>query len=274
VSNPAWNAQYAAEINNNVTGIDVYKGHLYVYGLSEGFLKKINLKTGDIRTLPVADFIESTHGLEVTEDTIWITDTKHHQVYKLDVEGNRMAAFGERGVKGCDQTHFNKPTDVAIAPNGHISVTDGYGNRRVVCLDANGHYLFEWGKDGTGHGEFMNPHDIVIVNSKIYVADRDNNRVQIFTMQGRYLDQWPQSGKVFGLCYADGKMYMTIQSEEDHYIQVADMNGNVLQKYGRHGKAAGEFDVPHSLTVDENFIYVAEVGNKRIQRIDRSILNR
>ena len=250
-------------------GIDVYKGDLYVYGLFDGILKKIHLPSGAIQTLPVADYIESTHGLEVVNDAIWITDTKFHQVYKLDLDGHRIAAFGEYRVPGCDKTHFNKPTDVAIAPNGNIYVTDGYGNRRVVCLDAQGQYLFEWGKEGIGPGEFMDPHDIVIVDSKIYVADRENKRVQLFDMQGHYLDQWPQPGKVFGISYDNGNMYMTIQNEDSDFIQVTDMNGTVLDPFGRRGKGNAEFDVPHSITLDDTYIYVGEVGNKRIQRINR-----
>jgi len=266
-SNDSFNARYAGEINDRTTGVVCYNGYLYVYGSYKGYLKKINLTTGELTTL-VCDYVAVPHGLAVYNDNIWITDTQNHQVFKLDLNGNLLASFGEKGVLGCDKTHFNAPTHIAVAPNGNIYVTDGYGNRRVVCLNSKGEYLFEWGKEGGRPGEFLNPHDIVIVDEKVYVADRDNNRMQIFTMDGKYLGQWNQDGKLFGIWYSDNKMYMSIQAPQSHYIMITDMDGKLIEKFGQQGSGSSEFDVPHSLTVDKKYIYVAEVGNKRIQRIN------
>ncbi len=267
--NEQFNARYAGEMNDRVTGAVCYKGCLYVYGNFEGKLKKINLSSGQTTTLP-CDFIASPHGLTVDSDNIWITDIQKHQIFKLDLEGNVLAEFGKKYISGCDKELFNAPTKVALAPNGNIYVTDGYGNRRVVCLDSTGRYLFEWGTEGGKNGEFVNPHDIVIFEDRIYIADRENCRVQIFAMDGRFLDQWPQQGKVFGLWYDSGKMYMTIQGQDSDFIAISDMDGKVTKKIGNRGKASGEFDVPHALTVDKKHIYIAEVANKRIQRIDIS----
>ena len=269
--NTAWNARYAAEINNNVTGIAAYKGNLYVYGSFEGTLKKINLATGDIQTLTI-DFIKRTHGLTVANDAIWLTDTEKHQIYKLDLNGKLIGTFGIDGEKGCDAAHFFSPTKVTIAPNGNIYVTDGYGNRRIVCLDPNGKFLFDWGKEGTDPGQFMNPHDIIILNNKVYIADRENFRVQIFDMNGKFLEQWPMPGKVFGICYDSGKFYLSIVGDSEDFIIVTDNNGNPIGQTGSRGTGTGQFDVPHSLTMDKNFVYVAEVNNKRIQRLSRPLL--
>ena len=137
VGSDDWAQRYADTINNKVTGADCYQGHLYLYGAYQGPLKRIDLKTGKIVTLPT-DYVGEAHGLRVCNDTIWLTDLRKHQVHKADLNGNLMMSLGEAGVEGCDRNHFNLPTDVAISPTGNIYVSDGYGNSRIVCFSSSG----------------------------------------------------------------------------------------------------------------------------------------
>ncbi|HEX2536092.1 MAG TPA: peptidyl-alpha-hydroxyglycine alpha-amidating lyase family protein, partial [Chitinophagaceae bacterium] len=119
------------------------------------------------------------HGLNVDhENNIWITDVGLHQVFKFDHSGKLLMTLGEAGVQGSDRLHFNKPTDVAVAADGSFYVSDGYGNSRIVQFSPEGNYLREWGKKGSGEGEFNIPHALCLDGrGTVYVADRKNNRI-------------------------------------------------------------------------------------------------
>ena len=139
-----------------------------------------------------------THGLSIDhEGNIWTTDIDHHVVLKMDSNGRIRMVLGRKGQAGEEEDRFNSPTDVAIAPNGDIYVSDGYGSARVVKYSADGKYLLQWGKRGTGPGEFELPHNLVVdARGRVYVTDRSNLRIQIFDSQGKFLDQWKDIGSV------------------------------------------------------------------------------
>ena len=125
------------------------------------------------------------------EGNIWVVDAGAHVVYKMNAQGRVTLQLGTKGVSGTDSTHFNLPTDVGFAPNGDIYVSDGYGSARVVKYTADGEYLLQWGKRGTGPGEFGLPHNLVVdAQGRVYVTDRDNQRIQVFDSKGKFLDQW------------------------------------------------------------------------------------
>lgn len=93
------------------------------------------------------------HGLTVDQEGhVWLTDVGLHQVFKFDAAGNLLLTIGEAGVPGADERHFNRPTDVAVAADGSVYVSDGYVNSRVVKFDADGRYLLSWGNFGDGPG--------------------------------------------------------------------------------------------------------------------------
>ena len=120
--------------------------------------------------------------------------------------------LGKAGVPGKGPDTFNQPTDVAIAPNGDIFVTDGHGkNDRVVKFSKDGHYIKEWGKTGSAPGEFNQPHALDFdPQGRIFVADRSNNRLQIFDQDGNFIDAWKQFGRPSGLFIAhDGTLLVT-----------------------------------------------------------------
>ena len=131
------------------------------------------------------------------EGNIWIVDATAHIVYKTNQKGEVILQLGTKGVSGGGAKNFNLPTDVAFAPNGDIYVSDGYGSARVVKYSSKGKYLLNWGTRGTGPGEFGLPHNLVVdAQGKVYVTDRDNQRVQVFDFSGKFLDQWTDTGGV------------------------------------------------------------------------------
>lgn len=130
------------------------------------------------------------HGLTVDEaNNIWVTDVGLHQVFKFSHEGVLLLQLGVAKVPGNDSTHFNLPTDVAVASDGSFYVSDGYGNSRVVKFSKEGRFIKAWGRLGNKPGEFNIPHGLAIANDTLYVADRQNNRVQLFDTSGRFLQE-------------------------------------------------------------------------------------
>ena len=125
------------------------------------------------------------------QDNIWFTDVALNQVFKFSPEGKLLLTLGERGVAGDDGSHFNRPTDVAVARDGSFYVSDGYGNNRVLKFAADGKLLLQWGAKGNGPGQFDLPHGIALdAAGRVFVVDRRNDRVQVFDSRGNYLSQW------------------------------------------------------------------------------------
>ncbi|MEZ6063453.1 MAG: peptidyl-alpha-hydroxyglycine alpha-amidating lyase family protein [Planctomycetaceae bacterium] len=138
------------------------------------------------------DTIETAHHIKIDDDgNIWIADIGKHIIRRFTPDGTVLQTIGTEGVAGEDETHLNQPTDMAFASNGDIYVSDGYGNNRVVHFDAEGNFVKAWGKLGVGPLEFSLPHAIAIDSTdRVYVADRNNARVQVFNLDGRLLDSW------------------------------------------------------------------------------------
>jgi DNA-binding beta-propeller fold protein YncE len=125
-----------------------------------------------------------------------------HEVLKLSPEGKVLMTLGKEGVPGNGPDTFDRPTGVAIAPNGDIFVSDGhqpntFNNARIVKFDKNGKFIKAWGKRGSAPGEFDEPHDVFIGGSqqRVYVADRKNRRIQVFDQDGNFIADWRQFGE-------------------------------------------------------------------------------
>ncbi|MGE0449383.1 MAG: peptidyl-alpha-hydroxyglycine alpha-amidating lyase family protein [Vicinamibacterales bacterium] len=144
------------------------------------------------------------------EGNLWVADNGAHTVLKLDQSGTVLLTLGQKGVAGPGRDQFDAPTEVAVAANGDIFVADGHtgggtavGNARVVKFDKAGRFLTTWGKKGMGPGEFDVPHTIVIDGrGRVLVGDRQNNRIQIFEPDGRFVTMWYQFGRPSGM-YVD-----------------------------------------------------------------------
>ena len=135
--------------------------------------------------------LADAHGIFITpDDRVLLADRDAHQVLRFDLEGHLELALGERHHPRLQQP-FNHPADAATAPNGDILVADGYANSAIHRFSADGALLQTWGRPGRGPGEFSTPHAIrVHPDGRILVADRENNRIQIFSAEGEYLTEW------------------------------------------------------------------------------------
>ena len=134
------------------------------------------------------------------QGSIWVVNATGHVVNKLDQQGKVVMQLGTKGVSGTGQDTFNLPTDVAFGPNGDIYVSDGYAGQRVVKFSRDGKYLLEWGRWGSGPAQFELPHNLAVdAQGRVYVTDRENQRIEVFDSNGKFLKEWPTSTGVSGL---------------------------------------------------------------------------
>jgi DNA-binding beta-propeller fold protein YncE len=171
------------------------------------------------------------HGFYVDrEGSVWATDNvggngKGHQVIKFSPDGKILLTLGRPGVAGDGPDMFNAPTDVAIAANGDIIVSDGHGgntNARIVKFTSGGKFITAWGRRGSGPGEFGVNHSLAIDSmGRIFVADRSNNRIEIFSRDGVFLGEWKQFGRPSGLFI-----------DKNDTLYVTDSESNTAQNPG------------------------------------------
>lgn len=243
-------------------------------------------------------FTERTHGITVgRDDAVYCVDDGDHTVRKFSSEGELLMTIGTAGIAsdtGYDPTQeslyakvasikrggppFNRPTNIAVALSGDIYVSDGYGNARIHRFSADGRLLQSWGGPGTGPGQFNLPHDVcVAADGRVLVADRENDRIQIFGGNGEFLAQWTDVQHPTGLYInGDGLIYVSelawrrgqrsfvrgvFQEDRPGRVSVLDANGAVLARWGGTDVCApGSFCAPHGICADSRGdVYVAEV---------------
>jgi DNA-binding beta-propeller fold protein YncE len=214
---------------------------------------------------------KSPHGLRIDEhDNIFVTDNADHTVTKFTHDGKVVFTLGEKGVPGEDDKHFNKPADIAFAKNGDFFIADGYGNSRVVKFDKTGKYLLAWGKKGAGEGEFNLPHNVRLDSKgNVYVADRENRRIQVFTQDGKFLRQFGGFW-AYGLFIApDDTLFVTDgRANRVHHMT---LDGKILASFGLEGSKPGQFHLPHGVTVAaDGAVYITEIDGKRVQKFVKS----
>ena len=193
------------------------------------------------------------HGLRIDRDNnVWITDNGDHQVMKFTREGKLLLTLGIKGKPATDDKTFNRPTDIAFAPSGEFYVSDGYGNSRVVKFSKDGKYLLTWGKKGSAPGEFDIPHSIA-VDSKgtVYVSDRENNRIQIFDPNGKFLRQFTHLGATQNIFITPkDEMWIITHRNNIENITYDTLAGRIMRIDKATGRILGSMESPgHWLNV-------------------------
>lgn len=204
------------------------------------------------------------HGVHIDSwDNVWITDVGRHLIMRFDPEGNLTKTLGTDGVNGCDATHFHQPTHVCVMPSGEYFVSDGYGNSRVLKYSADDELLMAWGSRGTAIGEFHTPHIITHdEDGRLYISDRENDRVLVYNQAGECLAEWPGLHSVDGLDYApDGCIYGG--AGLDGAILRLDKQDHLLDVWNE----PGQLGYPHGVTVaPDGMLYISETNNSRLLR--------
>jgi DNA-binding beta-propeller fold protein YncE len=216
------------------------------------------------------NLIGAAHGMRVdSDDNVWVTDTGHHTVYKFSPIGKLLLALGTTDRPGTGNDQFNKPTDIAFGANGDVYVTDGYENSRVMKFDRNGKFISLWGMRGTDSGEFHLPHSIVIDSKqRVIVGDRENDRIQVFDLDGQLLEIWPGFAP-YGIALDTSQQVFVADARASQILRL-DEAGRVNLRIGGKGHAHGQFELPHMLAIDSaGSIYLAEVGGQRFQKLRR-----
>jgi DNA-binding beta-propeller fold protein YncE len=209
------------------------------------------------------------------EKHVWVFDDQLHVIYKFTYDGKLVMTLGTKGQKGRDAGKlFDRPTDIAWLPDGTFFISDGYGGTRVAKFDKDGNFLTEWGtapKDpnNPGPGEFNTVHSVAVSNDRrVFVVDRAHRRMQVFDENGKFLDMWTTG--VRSLPYAHlitADQFLWIADGGTHRILKYDLDGHYLYGWGGPGGQPGQFNGPHSLTVDqEGNLYIAEVFAGRVQK--------
>ena len=254
--------------------------------ISNNTILLLDKETGKMLDSWGADLFIMPHGLTVDkENNVWVTDVALQQIFKFSHNGKLLLKLGVAKTAGSDSLHFNLPTDVAVANDGSFYVSDGYGNSRVIKFSKEGKYLFEWGKKGDKPGEFNIPHGIDLdAQGNVYVADRENNRIQKFDANGIFLKEWKNNmaEQLYSLSI-DKKNnnlfavdYLTVNDtliKGSDIIQF-DSTVNFINRLGRSGSYNGPVSRYHDIAVDnESSIYLADILNNTIQKFKKASHN-
>lgn len=244
----------------------------------------IDAKTGAIKKSWGKNLFIMPHGLTVDDNNhIWLTDIGRHQVFKFNQDGELLLVLGEENVPGKDSLHFDQPTDIAISSmDSSVYISDGYGNSRVAKFNYNGQFLFDFGTKGEKTGQFNLPHAIEIdPNEIIYVADRENHRIQSFDVHGSFLSVWENKsfGQIHSIAF-NSKENILVAIDYKSILEIFPIGSDVLlfendgnppSKFGRSGNYEGEALRYHDLAIDKNGnIYLGDIlQNKLIRYIKK-----
>jgi DNA-binding beta-propeller fold protein YncE len=223
------------------------------------------------------------HGVHVgPDDTIWLTDDGDHTVRHCTLDGRVLMTLGVPGKPApfLGGEPFHRCTHTALSPEGdHLYISDGYGNARIHKFTLDGRRLLSWGEPGTDPGQFNIPHNICCDNDGwIYVADRENHRVQVFDGNGKWETQWNNLHRPNGmtmtrghhpLCYiGEGGPQGEINRDWPNIgprVSIHTLEGRVLARLGKPkgGILPGQFTSPHGIAVDSRGnIYVGELSGR------------
>ena len=246
---------------------------VYVYSRSEHPMVVFD-RDGNFIDAWGDDILKDAHGIFMdADDNIYCTERDTHVMRKFTTKGELLMTLGTPDEPGAEGEPFNKPTDFALGPDGEMYISDGYGNARVHKYSPDGELIKSWGQPGTGPGEFDLPHCVrVDPRNRLMVADRENNRIQFFTLDGEYIEEWGDLLQPDTI-YIDDDDLVYI-AELGQRISIMTLDGEVISQWGseRGSTVPGEFlACPHGIWLDSHGdIYVGEVqADARLQKFIR-----
>jgi DNA-binding beta-propeller fold protein YncE len=232
------------------------------------------------------------HGMHADRDgNVWVTDGlgrdgKGHQVWKFAPDGRVLLRLGKAGIAGDGPDEFNAPSAVVTAPNGDIFVADGHGgntNARIVKFARDGTFIKTWGRKGTAPGELDIPHAIAMDSrGRLFVGDRNNNRIQIFDQDGNFIDQWTQFSRPSGVFIDRNDVIYVADSESGSVAKDrAGWKRGIRIGSARDGAVSAFIPDPSDTTTGTSAaegvtadaagnIFGAEVGPKRLMKYVRN----
>jgi DNA-binding beta-propeller fold protein YncE len=251
-------------------------GHLWVLTRGQQPLIEFDAKGTFVRAFGEGLFTR-THGLKFDRDgNIWVTDVGAHVVVKMSPEGQLLLTLGTKGEAGewneaAGSRRLNQPNDIAFSRTGEIFVVQGHtpgagGDPRVLKFDKNGTFIKSWGGKGKEAGKFEVAHGIAIdPKGQLWIADRENQRIQIFDGDGTFVREVKYAGVPCALDIGDQYIYM-VNGFAGQVLRL-DLNGRVLAATGKPGKGVGEFGEAHFIAVSpRGEIYVADSVNGPVQK--------
>ena len=251
------------------------KGHIFVLNRGKHGLIEFDGDGHFIRTLCDGLFVRA-HGLRIdAEDNIWATDVGSHIVVKLDRRGRILMVLGARGraAEWHPYGHmrcFDEPNDLAFGLSGEIYITQGHGKgeSRVMKFAPDGSFIKTWGGEGKEAGQFQCPHSIITDDKGLlYIADRSNQRIQVFDADGNYLSEQHHPGTPCGLCMSQDQHIFLAHGHEGKIMKLTRA-GKVLGVTGSQGKGPNQYGEAHYLALDaREDIYVADTGNWNVQKL-------
>lgn len=221
------------------------------------------------------------HSIFVDRDNnVWVADGdgangKGHTVVKFSATGKVLMTLGKQGVAGNGHETFNRPSGVAIAPDGDIFVSDGHGgdsNARIVRFSKDGKYITEWGMKGTGQGEFGGLHGLALDSrGRVFVSDRENNRIEIFDKSGKFLEEWKQFSKPSGI-FIDGNDTIYVADDTSSPKTRPEWPRGVRVGSAKDGSLTAFVPDPDAEAVvadPQGNVYCADVAAKMVKKFAR-----
>ena len=284
-----WGSLSAVEVDRD--GQSIWVGERCGANTCAGSTLDVVLKfdaSGTLKTSFGAGMFVFPHGMFVdAEGNVWLTDSrakdgKGNQVFKFSPEGKVLLTLGKAGVAGDGPDVFNQPSDVAVSKTGEIFVADGHdedSNARIVKFTKDGKFIKTWGKRGSKPGEFDTPHALAFDSKgRLFVADRANNRIQIFDQEGKFLEEWKQWSRPSGI-YIDANDVLYVADSESNGKVNPGFKRGIRVGSARDGKVTAFIPDPEpdpekvvtsaaeGVAADaKGNIYGAEVGPKALKR--------
>jgi hypothetical protein len=235
-------------------------------------------RSGELLSIWGDQFEKGAHGLHLRQEAdgeyLYFTDVARHCVVKCTLDGRELWTLGKPGQAGDEGEPFNRPTDIDFTPDGDFYVSDGYGNSRVHHYDPDRKLIRSWGEPGSGPGQFNLVHDVWVDTRhnqrRLWVCDRMNHRIQIFSPAGEFIEEKTGYRGPNGVWQdRDGYMYV---AELDARVTILDPNDQLVARIGGEpNPAPGGLLKPHAIWGDsKGALYVAEVEDgARIQKFER-----